>query len=150
MKCGYSKEILALYVEGDLPTLEATQTVRRHVTSCAACEEYCGQLRTTQSLIKSRFKSAGQNQISQAALANVRRTVMSQIEEPQNPLGWGMKLERFIMLGFRRQRYAIAGFALAAALSVSLVGQMQHTGQQMNSAAIFLGKDTLVRPAAYR
>jgi hypothetical protein len=150
MRCGYSKEILALFVEGDLPTLDASERVSRHVAVCADCREYCRQLQHTQSLIKSRFKSGPQQSINAAALASVRRTVMSRIDESQNIWGWGTRLERFLMLGLRRQRFALAGFAIAAVLSVSLVGQMQHSGSQLNRAAVFVGKDTLVRPEAYR
>src|SRR5262249_13971760 len=135
------------FVEGDLPTLEATERVRRHLTVCAVCEEYCRQLAATQSFIRSHFKSDSRNQ---ASLTSVRRNVMSQIDETQNALGWATKLERFITLGLRRQRYAVAGFAIAAVLSVSLVGQIQHSGVGVNSAAVFIGKDTLARPVGYR
>ena len=60
---------------------------------------------------------------------------MSQIGATQQSLGWALRLERLLMLGFRRQRFAMAGFAIVAIVSASLV---------------FVGKDKVVRPAAGR
>ena len=151
MKCAYSKEILALYVEDDLPAAQAIYKVKSHVMECSDCRQYCEELRKSQSLIKARFRPARPESVGQETLAGVRRAVMSQIDETGYALGWAVKLERFIMLGFRRQRYAVAGFAIVAIVSASLLGQIGHSGQKADGrAAVFAGKNTLVRPAGYR
>ena len=151
MNCAYSKEILALYVEHDLPEPNAVKKVESHVSNCAACEEYCNQLRRTQSFIKSQFQCAPEETISQDMLASVRCRVMSQLDAIQKSLGWAVKLERLFMLGLRTHRYAAAGLALVAIVSVSLLGQIRHAVQQdERSAAVFVGKNTLLCPAGYR
>jgi hypothetical protein len=150
MKCGYSKQVLALYTEGDLPTLEAAQRVQRHVDECAECQAYCCQLEKSQGFIKSGFAIRQQEPVSQVRLAGMRHAVMSQIGEAQQSLSWSMRFERFVILGFRKQRYAVAGFALAAILSISLLGQIGQPGSESHRTAVFMGKDTLVRPADYR
>jgi hypothetical protein len=151
MKCGYSREILALYIEDDLPAPEAQESVRQHVRECAECEQYCLQLQTSQSLIKSGLRSSGQDAMTAETLAAVRHGVMSQIDGAHRRLGWALALERLLLLGFRRQRYAAAGFAIVAVVSASLLGQIQHTQKQPRVAgAVFVGKNRLVRPAAYR
>jgi hypothetical protein len=150
MKCGYSREILALYIEDDLPALEARNKVEGHVSGCAECREYCERLQRSQSLIKSRFRSPRQEPITTETLAGVRRAVMSQIGSPHT-LGWAVRLERFLMLGISRPKYAVAGFAIVAILSASLLGQIQHAQKETQVAgAVFIGKDKLVRPAGYR
>jgi hypothetical protein len=150
MKCGYSKQILALFTEGDLPTPEAAQRVQRHVDECAECQAYCRQLQESQTFIKSGFRTRSQEPVSQATFAGMRHAVMSQIGDAQDSLSWAMRFERFVTLGFRKQRYAVAGFALAAVLSISLVGQIGHSGSEPVGRAVFIGKDTLVRPPDYR
>lgn len=151
MKCAYSREILALYVEDDLPTSQAFEKVKRHVSGCPACQEYCDQLQKSQSFIKARFRSACREAVRPEALAGIRRSVLAQIESSQESLGWAVRLERLFMLGFRRQRFALAGFAIAAIVSVSLLGQIQYSRPQAGTAAaVFVGKNTLVRPAGYR
>lgn len=150
MNCAYSKEMLALYVEGDLRAVDA-EKVRRHVTECGECGQYCEQLLKTQSFLKARLKSSRQDAVTPQTLASVRRAVLSQIDRAEQTLGWAVKLERLIMLGFRGQRYALAGFAIVAVVSASLLGQMRHSWQELNTtAAVFIGKDTLVCPAGYR
>ena len=151
MKCGYSKEILALYVEGDLPAPQAFEKVERHVSGCADCREYCEQLQKSQSFIKSRFRSSCREAVSSETLAGVRRSVLAQIGNVEESLGWAVRLERMFMLGFRKQRFALAGFAIVAIVSMSLLGQMKYSRPQAGTAvAVFAGKNTLVRPAGYR
>src|SRR5438105_844746 len=151
MKCGYSREILALYIENDLPSPEAAAKVDHHVSRCAECQQYCEQLQKSQSFVKSRFQPSRQEGLSQERLTSMRRTVLSQIEHTQQMLGWAVQLERFVMMGFRRHRYALAGFAIVAIVSASMLGQIQYSRQAPEAAAVvFSGKDTLVRPADYR
>ncbi len=151
MKCGYSREILSLYVENDLPNPEAANEVANHVMKCAECRQYCEQLEKTQSLIRSRFKSPCHTSITPEALAGVRRAVMARIEDTEQALGWAVKLERFLVNGLRKPRYAIVGLGIIAIVSASLLGQIQRPRQESSaSAAVFVGKDRLVRPAGYR
>jgi Cytochrome P460 len=149
MKCGYSREILALYVEDDLPSQESIDKVELHFAGCADCRQYCEQLRKSQSFIKSRFEWSRQAPVNQAALTRVRQSVMSQIPAIQENSGWVVKFERFLTLGLRRHRYAVAGFAFAAIVSASLLGQIRHPAQR-DGAAVFGAMNSLVRPAAYR
>jgi hypothetical protein len=151
MNCAYSREILALYIEDDLPIPDAARKVESHVLSCADCQHYCEQLRKTQSFIKSRLRSAPQESVTQEVLKNIRRTVMSQIGEVQQSLGWAVKLERFLTSGLRKQRFALAGFAVAAIVSVSLLGQMRYSAQKTSGATTeFSGEDRLLQPTGYR
>src|SRR5262245_29814787 len=108
MKCGYSCEILALYVYDDLPNPDAIEQVRRHVSQCAECETYCEELERTVALMKARLKLCGQDMVTTQALAAVRGHVMS-------------KLTRV----FRIPRLAFVGIALAVIVSASLLAQMR-------------------------
>ena len=121
MNCSYSREIMALYVEDDLPSQESMDKVESHISGCAACRQYCEQLRKSQSFIKSRFEWSRQAPVSQATLTRVRQSVMSQIPAIQESAGWMVRFERFLTLGLRRHRYALAGFAVAAIISAPKV-----------------------------
>jgi cytochrome P460 len=151
MSCEFSKELLALFVENDLPTPDAVKQVQAHVSVCAACRAYCEQLETSQSFIKSQFQLNDPKPVSQALLTDVRRSVMSQIDVTERSLGWAIRFERFLALAFRTPRYAAACFALVAVVSVSVLGQMQHSlPKTAQTAAVFSGHDTLSRPTDYR
>jgi hypothetical protein len=150
MNCGYSKEILALYIEDDLPSPEAIYTVESHVSACASCRQYCDQLRNSLAFIKSRFSVANPGVVSQEMVNSVRRTVMTQIEPVRQSLGFAARLERFLLLGLRRPRYAVPGFALIAIVSASLLGQIRHSTQRIDRpSAVFVGS-TLLCPTGYR
>jgi len=151
VNCAYSKEILALYVEDDLPTPEAVNKVEAHILTCTACRRYCDELRKSQDFIKSGFRSGYQQPLSQELLANIRRIVMSQIDGVQQQLGWAVRLERFLMLGLRTHRYAIVGSLGVAIVSASLLAQIQHSGYRATlGAAMFVGNDNLLCPSSYR
>jgi cytochrome P460 len=150
MNCAYSKEILALYVENDLPTLDSKSKVEAHVQACVHCRRYCDELRHSQAFIKSAFRSADQQSFSQEILADVRRSVMSQINTVQQSLGWAVRLERFFVSGLRTHRYAIVGFAVIAIVSASLAQIRHSAGRADNAAAMFVGRDTLICPSSYR
>ena len=151
MKCGYSKEILALYIEDDLPTPEAMSMVESHVAGCRDCSRYCDELRKSQSFIKSRFRPVHPESVSQDMLAGMRRAVMSQIEPVRQSLGWAVRLERFLVLGLRRPHYAAIGFAFVAIVSASLLGQIrQASSKGEQPAAVFAANNALVCPTDYR
>jgi hypothetical protein len=151
VNCAYSKEILALYVEDDLPAPEAVKKVEAHVFTCTACRRYCDELRKSQGFIKSGFRSGYQQPLSQELLANIRRIVMSQIDGVRQQLGWAVRLERFLMLGLRTHRYAIVGSLGVAIVSASLLAQIQHSEYKAKvGAAMFVGNDNLLCPRSYR
>ena len=141
MKCAFSKELLALYIEGDLPGAQS-EKVRGHLVQCGECEQFCEQLRQSQLV----FKSLRHDMPNAAALAGVRHEVLARTENPET-LGWALRMERLLLLGFRKPRYAVAGLAILAIVSVSLLAQIQ---QPRVHAAIFEGRDTLLRPTNYR
>ena len=151
MNCAYSKEILALYVEDDLPTGDAVERVESHVLACTPCLRYCEELRKSQGFIKSGFRSTYQQPLSQEVLTKIRRVVMSQIDGVRQSLGWAVRLERFLMLGLRTHRYAIVGCLGVAVVSASFLAQIQHSGHKGNvGAAIFVDNDNLLCPPSYR
>ncbi len=150
MKRACSREILALYIENDLADTEA-ERVKRHLEKCAECRQSCRELQKSQALIQSRLKSYAQEQVSPEALAGVREAVLSEIESRRETFRWVVKLERLLLVGLRRPRYAAAGLGILAIVSASLLGQIRHSRQQANTpAAVFVGRDTLVRPSGYR
>jgi len=144
--CGFSREMLALHVEGDLSEPGAEVTAR-HLSACGECREFLEQLRTTQSLLKSIRRET----VSPSECAAMRRDVMSIINDRRDGSGWALRVERAIVLGARRRSYALAASALLAILSVSVLAQIRHTAADATQfPALFEGKDTLVRPEGYR
>jgi len=150
MNCGYSKQILALYVEDDLPP-HSVAGVESHLAKCLACRDYCNALQTSQSFIKSRFRAATGQSVSQETLAHVRRAVMARVGAAEQSLGWTLRLERLLFLGLRNPRYAAVAFTVVAVVSVSLLGQMRHSALNGNRAAAAFGaENVLFCPADYR
>jgi hypothetical protein len=133
VSCGFSKEMLALQVEGDLPGADAEAT-SRHLASCEDCRQFSEQLRSRQSLLKSLRRQT----VSSSDCTGMRRHVMSIINEQQDSPGWALRLERAITLGFRRHSYALAAFAFAGVISVSALAHMRQ------------GTSTQVLPEGYR
>ena len=105
MKCGYSREILALYVEDDLASPHAIEKAESHVGGCVACRRYCEQLRRSQAFIKSRFVWSRQSPVNQETLTRVRQGVLAQLPAVQQNSSWAMKLERFLILCLRTTPY---------------------------------------------
>jgi hypothetical protein len=81
----------------------------------------------------------------------MRRNVMSIIEDRRERLGWALRIERAVMLGFGLRSYAFAAVALLGIVSVSVLAQMrQPTPAMRASAAVFEHGNTLLRPEGYR
>jgi len=138
--------MLALHVEGDLPD-GAAESTSRHLRTCEDCRRFLEELRARQSLLKSLRCET----ISPSECARVRRAVMSIINHGQDRSGWALRIERAIMLGFRRRSYALAAFALLGIVSASVVAQMRHGLPHTTQAvAVFEGGDALFRPEGYR
>ena len=146
MSCGFSKELLALHVEGDLSQDRAEQT-SNHLRVCEGCRRFLEELRATQSLLRS---LRGET-IRPSDCAPMRRKVMSIIEDRREGSGWALRIERAIMLGFGLRSYAFAAVALVGIVSVSVLAQMRHTTPARGvSAAVFERGNTLLRPEGYR
>jgi hypothetical protein len=151
MNCAFSREILALYIEDDLPSADAIRTVESHVAGCVECRQYCDQLRESQTFIKSRFRPVHAQCVSQEMLAGIRRGVMTQIVPPRRSLGWNLRLERFFVSLLRTPRYAAVAFSIVAIVSASLLGQIGSSSRTFGTpAAMFLDDNNLLYPANYR
>jgi len=152
MKCGYSRETLALYIEDDLPADVAMTEVEAHVELCPGCRGYCDELRKSQSLIRSRYgwKADENAGVGPELLANVRHNVMAQIETAQQSMGWALRLERFFALGFRRQNYAVIGAAVIAIVSASMFGQIRYAALKTQPDAVFGPSNALLCPTGYK
>jgi hypothetical protein len=145
MRCTFSKETLALHVEGDLSGREAELT-SDHVKTCNECRRFLEDLRARQSLLKSlRWET-----VSPSECTGMRHDVMSIINRGEDRLGWALRIERALVLGFGWRSYALATCALIAIVSVSMFAQMRQAGPHARqSAAVFEG-DSLLRPEGYR
>jgi hypothetical protein len=146
MSCAFSKEMLALHVEGDLSDAAAEMT-SGHLKTCDDCRRFLEQLRARQSMLKSLRRET----VSPSECTHMRREVMSLINDGRDRSGWALRIERAIMLGFRRRSYAPAAVALAGIVSVSVLAQLRHTEPNTKqSVAVFEGRDMLFRPEGYR
>ena len=168
MSCTFSKDLLALHVEGDLSGRAAAATVS-HLDGCAECRQFLDELRAAQSLLKAlRLETVGRSECR-----DMRNEVMSVIngasaarDEPvhdgapkwRSPSAWVssvsaslLQVERAIVLGFRRPSYALATFVLLGIVSISAIAQMRPVAREAaHPAAVFEGRDTLIRPDGYR
>jgi len=148
VSCVFSRELLALHVENDLMESEG-RIVAKHLQECPECEDFLDRLSHRQSQLKLLRREA----IPQATLTRMRRGVLSQIENSPQSLGWSVRIERTLWLGFRRHAFVLS--SLAIAVSATLFAQMRQTAPQDTAAAtkqtaIFADDNTLVRPAGYR
>jgi hypothetical protein len=154
VSCDFSKELLALYVEGDLSDARADVTAT-HVRQCGDCRTFLDELGASQSLLKSLRGEA----VRPSDCTPMRREVMSIIEERRERMGWALRIERAIVLGAGLRSYALASpagalakagaVALLAIVSVSVLAQMRQPTPGMASA-VFEEGDTLLRPDGYR
>jgi len=106
--CERFEERLALHVENDLSADESA-AVERHVAGCSGCREYLATLVESQSLFQ---ELRGDHPPVDVARA-VRRRVLDQIEQdPGRVLGWGTRIERALVTGWRLRAVAVT-FAVA-------------------------------------
>ena len=145
MTCRFSREALALYVEGDLSGTRERLT-SSHVATCDECQQFLEQLRASQSQLKSLRREA----VRPSDCTGMRRDVMAIINQRTDQPGWMVRLERALWLG-RRPSYALVAVGLLAVVSVSVLAQRRQVAPGMTSAvAVFEGRDTLLRPEGYR
>jgi hypothetical protein len=118
-----------------------------HLAECLDCRQFYERLERTQFVLKS-LRHEG---VTADALTGVRRDVLSRIDSSRQSMGWALKLDRLIWLGFRKPAYAMAGIVFLAIVSFSLLGQMRHTPPgALTPAALFDRSDALLRPHGYR
>jgi hypothetical protein len=145
VSCGFSKNVIALHAGGDLPE-GATTIASNHVAACEDCRRLLQQLHATQSLLKSlRADTVGSSECT-----GMRREVMAIINDRGDKSGWGLRIERAIVLGFRGHAYALAASVLLGIVSVSVLAHMRPAPDTRQAVAIFEGRNTLVRPGGYR
>lgn len=146
MSCTFSRDTLALHVEGDLPDAIA-DAASRHLERCQACRSFFEQLQASQAMLKSLRRET----VSPAECTGVRHEVMSLLTR-QDRLGWALWAERITTMALRRHAYAVAACAIAAIVSASVLAQVHQAPASSTGtpAAVFEGSDTLLRPSDYR
>src|SRR5262245_57624204 len=107
MKCGYSEELIALYLEGDLPDFRALQ-VEQHLGTCRSCRETAADLQESLAL----FKGLRRYGVQASDLSDVRQRVRNEVKSVETSPGLALQIERAMFIGLRR-KYALAGLAAA-------------------------------------
>ncbi len=142
MNCERARTLLALCAGGDLPGSEGV-TVDQHLQECAGCRQFYEGLASNHALLRSLRRET----LPPASLARMRGQLLSQLQNPSAVLGWRIRLERFLLTGFRKPRYAVASLAIAGIVSVTVFAQLRHVAANpVAAAAVFEGEDTLMRP----
>jgi len=142
MTCDQARDRLALCAGGDLDRTEAA-TLDRHLQECAGCRRFYEGLESNHALLRSLRRET----VTPASLSQMRAGLFSQLQDPAAVLGWRIRLERFLLTGFRKPRYAVASLAIAAIVSVTLFAQMRHVAAgPVAMAAVFEDRTTLLRP----
>jgi hypothetical protein len=139
LSCGFSRELLALHAEGDLPGAAAA-TTGNHLAACEECRQFVDDLHGSQRLLKSMRQ---ETVVSRAACSEMRREVMTIITGRSDALGWRVRIERAITLGLRPS-FGMAALLLLGVLSVSMFAQLRPVPTAGAAA------DTLLRPEGYR
>jgi anti-sigma factor RsiW len=114
MKCIYSTNDIALYVEGDLSP-EKICDIEAHLANCPACRALAGDLSESQAA----FKSLRRETVSAAALSSVRTHVMAELSARRFRMTWG------------RWVYAVAGAVFVLVLGIALAHRRADPVLQM-------------------
>lgn len=108
MKCMYSENDVALYVEGDVPPAKARE-IQTHLSVCIRCRNLAVELQESQGALK----SLRQDNVSGTSLALVRSQVLAEIQAGVRPV-WG------------RWVYALAGAVFVVVLAVGWMLEMRR------------------------
>ena len=108
MKCMYSENDVALYVEGDVPPAKARE-IQAHLSACIRCRDLAVELQESQAALK----SLRQDNVSGTSLALVRSQVLAEIQAGVRPV-WG------------RWVYALAGAVFVGVLAVGWMLEMRR------------------------
>src|SRR5215831_6185508 len=120
MKCRYSENDIALFVEGDLEPAKAAE-LEVHIVTCEACGELEADVRESQTVLK----SLRQEMVGSAALSFVRNRVLEQVSTKRLRPAWG------------RWVYALAGAMFVAVMSVSVI---LHSGKTKTTPLLGQGE----------
>jgi anti-sigma factor RsiW len=108
MKCRYSENDIALFLEQDI-ALPQGREIEKHLAICDACREFADELRESQSV----FKSLRQDMVSAGALVSVRTKVLAEVGA------------RRVRPALGRWIYALAGASFVAVMAIG-VAQYEH------------------------
>jgi hypothetical protein len=150
VSCAFSMELLALHVENDLSVRDA-QIVEKHLLACGECRRFLEQLGNRQS----QLKLLRRDTIHPSAFVKMRLDVLELIKNAPSNMGWPVRIERMLFLGFRRQAVVFTCLAIAAVVSATLFAQMRQMALPSEAGvakpvAVFAGSNVLVRPVGYR
>ena len=84
MKCRYSENDIALFVERDIAPLKLRE-IEAHLAACDQCREVAEELRETQSV----FKSLRGDTVKAGVLAGVRTKVLAEVCARNLRPAWG-------------------------------------------------------------
>jgi hypothetical protein len=137
MKCMYSENDVALYVEGDVMPAKARE-IQAHLSVCTRCQDLAMELRESQAALK----TLRQDNVSGTSLALVRSQVLAEIQAGVRPV-WG------------RWVYALAGAVFVVVLAVGWMLEMRKSQVQEivksdplpPPAAVPLTRGTVIRDA---
>jgi len=145
MNCKRAREVLCLYAGGDLAGTEADQ-VSSHLLGCQKCRKFYESLENNQKVLRS-FR---QETVPPSALAAMREGLLARLDTEEAQRGWWIRLERLVVLGMRRPRFAAAGVALAVIISATLFSQLRYVAANSGDTVALVNGDTLSLPADYR
>jgi len=127
MSCENYEHLIALYVEDDLFAPDRRR-VAAHLQLCSDCWDLAEDLKDSQAV----FKSTRQDVPNAAALAALRRRVLSEAGVHES-LSW---FERFVFGGLRR-KVAIAGLTVAVLSSTVLwITRSPQVGMKTSSPEV--------------
>jgi hypothetical protein len=144
MNCREIQKRLALNISGDGDPSESSE-LTLHLHNCTACSDFHEQLTSTRSLLR----ELRSGEPPAAAMARARAGVLECIENSRSVLGWRIRLERFLISGVRRPRFAVATSAAAVLFSMGVFAQMRWASANGPPVAVLEG-DTLNLPERYR
>ena len=149
MSCTFSKELLALHVDNDLPEKDR-HIVATHLQACQACSDFLAQLNHRHSQLKLLRRET----VPPSTFTRMRREVLARVENSPHALVWSVRIERALWLGFNRHSLVFTSLAIAA-ISATVFAQMRHVSLPDATppaalAAVFTENDFMVRPSGYR
>jgi hypothetical protein len=116
MDCEKFEQLIALYIEGDLPEREIAG-VELHIAACQSCSQFVEDLQESQLALK----AYGLLDLNEATLGNMRRSVLNSIGAQTNGSTFW---KRFF--NFRYWRYAFASLIIGA-LALSALFYFQRS-----------------------
>jgi hypothetical protein len=149
MNCNCSEETIALFVEDDL-SLAPTNDIKTHLSDCGKCREVYERLQKSQAFLKSRLRPGNRESISRQTLAEVRHGVLSMIEDSPRSMGWSLRIERALWLGYRKNGFALASLAALVVVSAVFLMESHRSTQAASPVAVFDSANNLLRPDGYR